>query len=153
MSTNIRRLHAADIPELCRLDYGWRASDFQFYLAGSKWNSNALVATDSGRVVGHVCYEFTRATFMVSRLFVAPMARRRGHGRALIGELRGLLRDERQTRIVVPTGEHDGDLRRFLLRMGFVRRVIGPHGELFMCGLVPEQWRPRNRISQYVEGC
>lgn len=153
MTTNIRRLHAADIPELCRIDYSWKRRDFEHFLPGNGHCGNALVATEYGRVVGHVAYEFNTSTFLVERLFVAPMARKRGHGRALIGELRGLLRDGRQTKIVVHCGEESADVQRFLQRMGFVCRRSDMWGMWFVCGLVPEQWRPRNRITQYVEEC
>lgn len=152
-TTTIRRIHAANLDDLHKLDQTWHRSDFAHYLPGESRNVNGLVAFEYGRPVGHLCYEFSADSFHVARLYVAPMARKRGHGRALIGEMRSWLRDGRQTRIVVHCGEEAGDMQRFLHRMGFVCRRCDQWGLWFVCGLVPEQWRPHNRIAQYVEDC
>lgn len=152
MSTSVRRLHAADIPDLCSLDYAWRQRDFAQYLPGAGQHTNALVAHEYGRVVGHLSYEYSRSTFLVARLFVARMARRRGHGMALVSALRAMLNDARQTRIIVRCGYEDGDMQRFLTQMDFLCRDFGEEGIVYVSGLVPPQWRLKNRIAQYVEG-
>src|SRR3954447_6856446 len=89
-------------------------------------SGRVLVATEGGRVVGHL--QLTDAdepaTAEIKNIAVAPSHQGRGIGRALVGAAIDVARREGRTALVVATAAADTGNLRFYQRAGFRMRSV-----------------------------
>jgi [ribosomal protein S18]-alanine N-acetyltransferase len=86
----VREGSAADIPAVAQVDaasfeglWGWGEPDLQDFLANERL---AVAETRDGTVLGYTLANVNRGAATLTRLAVAPEARKCGIGRALLGE-------------------------------------------------------------------
>lgn len=118
---HVRQMQCRDVQSCKLLDLAPDAKDYGYFtnLLQPGRMTNGLVCIASGRVVGWISYGYTRTEFIIQRIVVAPMCRRRGYGRLLLDDLSRRMRPNGQecVRIDVPDGELGMQL--FLKACGF----------------------------------
>lgn len=118
----VRWLIADDLPEVMAIEnasfnFPWRAVDFTEALRVD--TIVGAVAERDGRLVGYVLYEVHRCGIEVLRLAVAPAARRRGVGRALVERLLGKLNGRPDRALAAVVNESNLAAQLWFRALGF----------------------------------
>jgi [ribosomal protein S18]-alanine N-acetyltransferase len=90
-----------------------------------------MVAESSdGTIVGHMVYTLHKKRLELTRLAVAPEARRRGVGRKLVAKLFGKLSESRRPKLTCDVNEQDLDVCKLFRACGLIAKRILQGGTL-----------------------
>jgi ribosomal protein S18 acetylase RimI-like enzyme len=118
---HVRQMQCRDVQSCKLLDDSPDAKDYDYFthLLQPGRMTNGLVCVASGRPVGWVSYGYTRTEFIVQRIVVAPVCRRRGYGRMLLDELASCMLAGKQECVRIDVPDVELGVQLFLKACGF----------------------------------
>ena len=124
------RRDLAEVMDIERNSFPIPWTDEEFISALKERNCIGMVADDGDRIRGFMVYELLKEELHVLNFAVAPWARKRGFGTAMVNKLLGKLSQQKRHRITLEVRETNLKAHLFFRACGFeATEVIRGHYE------------------------
>ena len=139
-------------------EFPWTEEDFLTCLR--QRTCIGMVAERDEQIHGFMIYELFKQQLHLLNFAVAPASRRQGIGAEMVAKLKHKLSQQRRNEIVLSVRESNLPAQMFFREhdfraMGIVRGYYDDTDEdayRLRFQLAAEQFRPRNRISEFLQG-